>query len=62
MTNKERSIKQNLLENLLKIIPVIIETEREFGTSEREIMKMVDSILYRINQLRRDLQEKNEPF
>jgi len=62
MTNKERSIKQNLLENLLKIIPVIIETEREFGTSEREIMKMVDSILDRINQLRRDLQEKNEPF
>jgi uncharacterized protein YaiE (UPF0345 family) len=58
MTNKERSIKQNMLENLLKIIPIIIETEREFGTSEREIMKMVDSILDRINQLRGELQEK----
>jgi len=50
------------LENLLKIIPVIIETERAFGTSEREIMKMVDSILDRINQLRYELQEKNGPF
>ena len=59
MTEKERTLKQNLLENLLKIIPIIIETEREFGTSEREIMKMVDSILDRINQLRRELQEKN---
>lgn len=57
MTDKERSLKQNLLENLLKIIPVIIEAEREFGTSEREIMKMVDSILDRINQLRRELQK-----
>lgn len=57
MTDKERSIKQNLLENLLKIIPVIIDTDREFGTSELEIIKMVDSILDRINQLRRDLQE-----
>ena len=59
MTNKQRRIKQNLLENLLKIIPIIIETEREFGTSEREIMKMVDSILDRINALRRELQENN---
>ena len=58
MTEKERKIKQNLLENLLKIIPVILETERSFGTSEREIMKMVDFILDRINQLRRELQEK----
>jgi uncharacterized protein YaiE (UPF0345 family) len=57
MTEKERTLKRNLLENLLKIIPVIIETEQEFGTSEREIMKMVDSILDRINQLRRELQE-----
>jgi uncharacterized protein YaiE (UPF0345 family) len=57
MTEKERTLKRNLLENLLKIIPVIIETEREFGTSEVEIMKMIDSILDRINQLRRDLQE-----
>ena len=59
MTEKERILKQNLLENLLKIIPIIIETEREFGTSEKEIMKMVDSILDRINQLRQELQNKN---
>lgn len=59
MTDKERSLKQNLLENLLKIIPIIIETEREFGTSERKIMEMVDSILDRINLLRRELQEKS---
>ena len=59
MTARERKIKQNLLENLLKIIPIIMETEREFGTSEREIMKMVDSILDRINQLRHELQDKN---
>jgi len=61
MTNKQRSIKQNLLENLLKVIPIIIETERELGTSEKEIMMMVDSILDRVNQLRRELQEKNGP-
>lgn len=59
MTERERKIKRNLLENLLKIIPIIMETEREFGTSEREIMKMVDSILDRINQLRHELQDKN---
>lgn len=57
MTKKERIIKQNLLENLLKIIPIIMETEREFGTSDREIMKMVDSILDRINRLRQELRE-----
>jgi uncharacterized protein YaiE (UPF0345 family) len=34
------------LQNLLKIIPVIIETEQEFGTSEREIMRMVDLLAY----------------
>ncbi|GEM_PF-2671980 len=61
MTNKQRSIKQNLLENLLKVIPIIIEKERELGTSEKEIMMMVDSILDRVNQLRRELQEKNGP-
>ncbi|MFN0216002.1 MAG: hypothetical protein ACKVT2_17215 [Saprospiraceae bacterium] len=62
MTEKERTLKQNLLENLLKIIPIIIESEREFGTSESEIMKMVDSILDRINHLRRELKEKNQSF
>ena len=40
MTEKERILKQNLLENLLKIIPIIIETEREFGTSEKEMQKL----------------------
>lgn len=59
MTEKERSLKQNLLENLLKMIPIILETEREFGTSEVEIMRMIDSILDRINQLRRELKQKN---
>jgi hypothetical protein len=46
MTEKERALQRNLLQNLLKIIPVIIETEQEFGTSEREIMRMVDLLAY----------------
>lgn len=58
MTEKERRIKEKLLEDLLKIIPIIIETEREFGKSEREIFKIVDSVLDRINELRRQLKKE----
>lgn len=57
MTEKERLIKQRLLENLLKIIPLIIETERASGKSEREIMQMVDDILDKINKLRSELKQ-----
>lgn len=57
MTEKERFIKQRLLENLLKIIPVIIETERESGKSEHEIMRIVDDILDKINKLRDELKQ-----
>ena len=56
MTDKERRIKEKLVEDLLKIIPVIIETERERGVSERDIFSMIDTILDRINQLRKELQ------
>ncbi len=59
MTEKERRIKEKLLEDLLKIIPIVIETEREFGKSENEIFKIVDAILDRINQLRHELRDKN---
>ena len=58
MTEKERRIKERLLENLLKMIPIIIETEREFGKSEREIFKIVDAVLDRINELRRELRKE----
>jgi len=59
MTEKERRIKEKLLEDLLKIIPIVIETEREFGKSEREIFKIVDSILDRINQPRHELRNQD---
>jgi hypothetical protein len=59
MTEKERRIKENLLEDLLKMIPLIIETEREFGKSEREIYKIVDAVLDRINELRRQLKKED---
>lgn len=59
MTEKERRIKENLLENLFKMIPIIIETEREFGKSEREIYKIVDAILDRINELRQQLKKED---
>ncbi len=59
MTEKERRIKEKLLENLFKMIPIIIETEREFGKSEREIYKIVDAILDRINELRRQLKKED---
>jgi hypothetical protein len=55
MTEKERQIKQKLMEDLLKIIPLIIETEKEKGTPEFGIFRMVDSILDRVNQLRKEL-------
>lgn len=57
MTEKERRIKEKLLEDLFKMIPVIIETEREFGKSEREIFIIVDAVLDRVNELRRELKK-----
>ena len=59
MTEKERHIKTKLAEDLLKMIPIIIESERELKTSEKEIARMIDMILDRINQLRRELQQDN---
>jgi hypothetical protein len=41
------------------MIPLIIETEREFGKSEREIYKIVDAVLDRINELRRQLKKED---
>lgn len=59
MTEKERQIKTKLAEDLLKMIPIIIDLEREQKTSEKEIAAMIDMILDRVNQLRRELQRDN---
>ena len=59
MTEKERHIKTKLAEDLLKMIPIIIESERERKTAEKEIARMIDMILDRVNQLRRELQQAN---
>lgn len=59
MTEKERQIKTKLAEDLLKMIPIIIDLEREQKTSEKEIAAMIDMILDRVNQLRRALQRDN---
>ncbi len=56
MTEKERQIKTKLAEDLLKMIPIIIDLEREQKTSEKEIAAM---IVDRVNQLRRALQRDN---
>ncbi|MEO6037917.1 MAG: hypothetical protein ABIQ93_05840 [Saprospiraceae bacterium] len=57
MTEKERHLKTKLAEDLLKMIPIVIESERERKTSEMEIARMIDSILDRVNQLRRELNQ-----
>jgi hypothetical protein len=54
----EREFLEKTLKDLLRLLPLLIELEKEKGSSEVDIRQMVDTILDRINELRKRLKNR----
>lgn len=57
MTERDRRIKEKLLEDLLCYLPILIDDERRRGSSESAIRSMEDNILDHVNALKRQLKK-----